>query len=147
MALVKRLRLQLLRLKKRNLLLPKPASGESCSPAEILALAQERQPRAEPATSEANPDAPKPAPKKVAAEKPAAAAKPIVAAEKETGSILAAARAAAKPGPMSKAEAAKTGAGRTEQRSSRGKSKTCDAGDARKATRCETESWEERCHG
>jgi cytochrome b6-f complex iron-sulfur subunit len=84
---------------------PKPSGGGRPSVAEILALAR--------AKKEAGGEAEKPAPKaapqpaaKAAAAKPAA---PVAAGkkgvERDTASILAAARAASKPGPVSKAEA------------------------------------------
>ncbi len=89
---------------------PAAAGGAKMSVAEMLAAA-----RAEKAPGAA---APKPAAAKpVAAEKPAPAAKPAAAkaapkapaaptAPKDTGSILSETRSGAKPGPMSKAEAA-----------------------------------------
>ena len=88
--------------------------GKGMSMAEILAAARAKKgaaPAAEaPKPAAPKPAAPKPAPKP-AAEKPAA--KPAAAKEgvttvvaKDTASILAAARKGAKPGPMSKAEAA-----------------------------------------
>jgi cytochrome b6-f complex iron-sulfur subunit len=86
------------------------ASGARPSVAEIMAMARANKEAAGAAE-----------PKPVAAEKPAAAAKPAAKAaaakaadpavagrkgvERDTASILAAARAAAKPGPVSKAEA------------------------------------------
>jgi len=94
---------------------PKPAGGAKLSVAEMLAAARaQKGPAATPAPEAAKPAAP--APKAPAAEKPAAkpaAAKAAPApkappAPKETGSVLAAARAGAKPGPVSKALAAET---------------------------------------
>lgn len=82
--------------------------GKGMSMAEILAAARAK---AGAAPAAAKPAAEKPAPKP-AAEKPApkpVAAKPAAkesAVAKDTASILAAARKGAKPGPMSKAEAA-----------------------------------------
>jgi cytochrome b6-f complex iron-sulfur subunit len=94
----------------------KPAAKPTgkMSMAEILAAARAAKPGAEPAAAAAKPAAaPKPAAEKpVAAEKPAAkpapakAAAPGAAAPKDTASILAAARKGAKPGPVSKSEAA-----------------------------------------
>lgn len=88
---------------------PKPAAGGGRpSVADILAAARANKGAAKPAAkAEPKPAAPKPAAKAAgkAAEKPAktpAGANGI----KDTASILAAARKAAKPGPMSKAEAA-----------------------------------------
>jgi cytochrome b6-f complex iron-sulfur subunit len=94
-----------------------PAGGKGMSMAEILAAARAKGGGAKPAVSEksAAPVAEKPAkpavtekaaPKadKPAAAKPAAAAP--ASAPKDTASILAAARKGAKPGPMTKAEAA-----------------------------------------
>ena len=85
----------------------KPAAGGARpSVAEIMAMA--RANKAAAAEAPAKPAAPKPS-AKPAAEKPAAAkaakpaAKPAVA--RDTASILAAARAGAKPGPISKADA------------------------------------------
>lgn len=86
----------------------KPAAakpgGARPSVAEMMALARANKPAA-PAETPAKPAAAKaPAAKPAAKEKPAAPAEP--AEPKDTGSILGAARVAAKPGPMSKAEAA-----------------------------------------
>ncbi|MGV3607740.1 MAG: ubiquinol-cytochrome c reductase iron-sulfur subunit [Planctomycetaceae bacterium] len=89
---------------------PVAAGGKGMSIADIMAAAR--------AGKGASPAAPAPAAKKPAAEKPAAAAKPAAKAEKpaaavaadsgpkDTASILNAARKGAKPGPISKAEAA-----------------------------------------
>jgi cytochrome b6-f complex iron-sulfur subunit len=100
---------------------PKPAAkpgGARLSVAEMMAAARAQKggEAAKPAEAKAKPSppvekagaekaAPKPAAEKAkpAAEKPA---EPAPVAAKETSSILAAARTAAKPGPMSKAEAA-----------------------------------------
>lgn len=89
---------------------PKPAAaGGRPSVSDILAMA--RQKGAAAAVPADKAAAPKPAPAK-AAEKPAAAkaAKPAAAGgtsgvQRDTASILAAARAGAKPGPVSKADA------------------------------------------
>jgi cytochrome b6-f complex iron-sulfur subunit len=99
----------------------KPAGGARPSVAEMLAAARAEKaavaaPAGKPAvaaqTNSATvakqvpkKEAPKQAPKPAAA-KAAPAAAPVEAAPKDTGSILAAARATVKPGPMSKAEAA-----------------------------------------
>ena len=89
----------------------KPAGGAGGRPsvAEIMALARAKS-AGESQESTAKPAAPKPVPAaKPAAEKPAAkptakpAPKPAVA--RDTASILAAARAGAKPGPVSKSDA------------------------------------------
>jgi cytochrome b6-f complex iron-sulfur subunit len=89
-----------------------PAAGGKMSVAEILAAARAKKEGGEPA------DAPKPTAKPAAAEKPATekpAAKPKVdrpaaaaatSAVRDTSSILAAARGATKPGPITKSEAA-----------------------------------------
>ena len=85
--------------------------------AEILAAARAGKsggaPDAPTAKEAPKPATPKPAPApKAAASKPAAEAKPAAAAvapAKDTASILAAARKGAKPGPISKAEAAAKG--------------------------------------
>ena len=87
---------------------PKPAAaGARPSVADILAMARAKKEGGEPAA--AKPAAPKPAAKPAAK---AAAAKPAVpkdgpktGVQRDTASILAAARAGAKPGPVSKAEA------------------------------------------
>ena len=96
---------------------PKPAAKPAgkMSMSEILAAARASKPGAAPVAAKPAP-APKPAEKPVekpaAAEKttakpaPAKAAAPGAAAPKDTASILAAARKGAKPGPMSKSEAA-----------------------------------------
>ncbi len=92
----------------------KPAAGGArMSVAEMLAAARaEKEAGAAPAAKAEKPAAPvakEPVKKEVAkaAPKPAAAAAPAApAAPKDTGSILAEARNAVKPGPMSKAEAA-----------------------------------------
>jgi cytochrome b6-f complex iron-sulfur subunit len=94
---------------------PKPAakraaSGERPSVKDILAMARAKAGAAAPAVAPAaKAPAEKPAPKP-AAVKPAAkpVAKPAVAVTKDTASILAAARTGAKPGPVTKAEAAMT---------------------------------------
>lgn len=85
--------------------------GKGMSMADILAAARAKKGDAAPAAAK---PAEKPVAKPAAAEKPApkpAAAKPAAASAaapvaKDTASILAAARSGAKPGPMSKAEAA-----------------------------------------
>jgi cytochrome b6-f complex iron-sulfur subunit len=86
------------------------APGERPNVKDILAMARAGKSAAAPAAKSAAPKAPvaKPAAAKPAAEKPAAkpAAKPTTVVAKDTASILAAARKSAKPGPMSKAEAA-----------------------------------------
>lgn len=93
--------------------IPKPGSGGKRSIADILAAA-----RAEKAAGAKPKPAAKPAPKpaaKAPAEKPAAkpaaekpaAKKPEKTGPRSTASILAAARAQSKPGPISKAEAAR----------------------------------------
>lgn len=93
---------------------PKKPAGQM-SMAEILAAARAgKAAGAAPAAKEpAKAAAPaKPAPAKAAVAKPAAEAKPAAAsapAVKDTASILAAARKGAKPGPVSKAEAAAKG--------------------------------------
>lgn len=86
------------------------------SMAEILAAARAGKAGGAPAAPAAKetpkPAAPKPAPApKAAAAKPSAEAKPAAAATvaKDTASILAAARKGAKPGPITKAEAAAKG--------------------------------------
>jgi cytochrome b6-f complex iron-sulfur subunit len=99
---------------------PKPAApkaaagGARPSVAEMLAAARAQKGPAQPAAAApAKPAAAKPAaaekaaPKPKPAEKPAAKPEPITTAEKDTASILAAASKTSKPGPMSKAEAAK----------------------------------------
>lgn len=84
------------------------SSGGRPSVAEILALARAKkaaEPAAEPAPK---PAAAKPAAAKPAAAKPTAAvakAGPKTGVQRDTASILAAARAGAKPGPVSKADA------------------------------------------
>lgn len=89
---------------------PKAAAKPGAmSVADILAAARAQKAGGQPAQSEAAPPrpdpkpAPKPAAEKAPAEK-ASLAKP--AGPKDTASVLAAARKGAKPGPMSKAEAA-----------------------------------------
>ena len=89
---------------------PKPAAagaGGRPSVADILAMARAKKETGEPAA--AKPAAAKPAPKpaaKAAAAKPAAPKDgPKTGVQRDTASILAAARAGAKPGPVSKAEA------------------------------------------
>jgi cytochrome b6-f complex iron-sulfur subunit len=86
---------------------PKPAGGK-LSVAEMLAAARANKPTtgaAAPAAAAPKPPAEKKAPaaKPAAAEKPAA---PATGGPKVTSSILAAARASVKPGPITKAEAA-----------------------------------------
>ena len=87
---------------------PKPAAG-GARPSVADILAQARANKAAAPTAETPKPAPKAAPKP--AEKPAAKATPKAApaasGAKDTASILAAARKDAKPGPLSKAEAAK----------------------------------------
>jgi len=97
---------------------PRPAGakvapgGKGMSMAEIMAAARAKSGAAPAAQPAAEKSAPKPAPQKPPTEKPAAkpaASKPTPAKEavaKDTASILAEARKGAKPGPMSKAEAA-----------------------------------------
>jgi cytochrome b6-f complex iron-sulfur subunit len=92
---------------------PKPAAGGARpSVQEMLAMARAQKAggaAAPAAKAPAEKPAPKPAAAKPAAEKPvakAAAAKPAAAAAKDTASILLAARKGAKPGPITKAEAA-----------------------------------------
>lgn len=93
---------------------PKPAAvGARPSVADIMKLARQgggTAPAPKPAAAkpEAKPAAPKPAPKPAAAATKTAekSAKPAVAGAKDTASILAAARKADRPGPMSKSEAA-----------------------------------------
>ncbi|MFN5757330.1 MAG: Rieske 2Fe-2S domain-containing protein [Planctomycetia bacterium] len=84
----------------------KPAAGGRPSVAEIMKLAREKGGGAAAEKPAAKPAAEKPAAKPAAA-KPAAAkaAAPKAAVVRDTASILAAARAGAKPGPVSKAEA------------------------------------------
>lgn len=89
---------------------PKAAAagaGGRPSVADILAMARAKKEGGEPAA--AKPAAPKPAPKpaaKAAAAKPASPKDgPKTGVQRDTASILAAARAGAKPGPVSKAEA------------------------------------------
>ena len=89
---------------------PKPApagAGGRPSVADILAMARAKKDGGESAA--AKPAAPKPAAKpaaKAAAAKPAAPKDgPKTGVQRDTASILAAARAGAKPGPVSKAEA------------------------------------------
>jgi cytochrome b6-f complex iron-sulfur subunit len=91
---------------------PKPAvGGERPNVKDILAMARagKASGAAPAAKAPAEKPAPKPAAPKPAVEKSAAkpaAAKPAAAAAKDTASILAAARTGAKPGPITKAEAA-----------------------------------------
>lgn len=84
----------------------KPAAGGRPSVAEIMRLAREKGGAAPAEKPAAKPAAEKPATKPASA-KPAAAkaAAPKAAVVRDTASILAAARAGAKPGPVSKAEA------------------------------------------
>jgi cytochrome b6-f complex iron-sulfur subunit len=85
----------------------KPAAGGKPSVADILAMARGGAGgAAAPAAKEVPKPAPKPAAAKAAPKKEAAAA---AAAPVDTQSILTAARSGAKPGPMSKAEAAAKG--------------------------------------
>ena len=78
------------------------------SVAEILAAARGQASEQDQSKPKPKPAAKKAAPKPVAADKSATTAKPSESAvPKDTSSILAAARKATKPGPMSKAEAAK----------------------------------------
>lgn len=89
----------------------KPAGGAKLSVAEMLAAARAAKgPAAAPAPEAVAPAAAKAAPAEKPAPKPAAAkaapAPKAPPAPKETGSVLAAARAGAKPGPVSKALAA-----------------------------------------
>ena len=86
-----------------------------------------------------------PAKKEAPAAKPAAAkavpkAAPVAAAAapKDTGSILSEARTTAKPGPMTKAEAAQKGAGNQGSREA-GKTKAGRAADAGQAGLCQAE--------
>jgi cytochrome b6-f complex iron-sulfur subunit len=90
-----------------------PKSGERPSVAEMMAMARAgKSAAAAPEKPAATPEAAKPAPATAKGAAPTAAkpapAKPAAPAPaaKDTASILAAARAAAKPGPMTKAEAA-----------------------------------------
>ena len=89
----------------------KPAAGSGGRPsvAEIMALARAKKAADEggsPAPAAAKPAPAKPAAAaKAPAEKPAAKAAPAKPMARDTASILAAARAGAKPGPVSKAEA------------------------------------------
>ncbi len=90
-------------------------AGGRPSVKDILAMARKNEPAGGAAAAEpaAKPAAPKPAAAKPAAGKPAAAVKPAAAAKNvakpftslDTASILASVRAAAKPGPVSKADA------------------------------------------
>ncbi|MFM7291926.1 MAG: ubiquinol-cytochrome c reductase iron-sulfur subunit [Planctomycetia bacterium] len=88
----------------------KAAGGGRPSVADILAAARANKTEATPAAAAAEKpkpaaaDKPKPAAKPAAA-KPAAATAPKTGVQRDTASILAAARAGAKPGPVSKAEA------------------------------------------
>ena len=91
---------------------PKPAAGAGGQPsvADILAMARAKKSADAAPAAAAKPVAAKPAAKaaaaKPAAAKPAAAAGgPKTGVARDTASILAAARSAAKPGPVSKAEA------------------------------------------
>jgi cytochrome b6-f complex iron-sulfur subunit len=92
----------------------KAGDGSRPSVADILAAARankagrgaEANPAAKPAAPKPAAAAAKPAAAKKEAAAPAAKAAPVAAAPKDTGSILAAARSASKPGPISKAEAA-----------------------------------------
>jgi cytochrome b6-f complex iron-sulfur subunit len=89
----------------------KPAGGGRPSVSDILAAARANKTEAAPAAAAADKpkpaaaDKPKPAGKPAAAAKPAAASAPKTGVQRDTASILAAARAGAKPGPVSKAEA------------------------------------------
>lgn len=87
---------------------PKPGAAGRPSVKDILAMARSGKGTAEPTTPKAEAK-PKPAAKAAA---PKSAAKPVAAAagpkknvQRDTASILAAARAGAKPGPVSKADA------------------------------------------
>jgi cytochrome b6-f complex iron-sulfur subunit len=87
-----------------------PSAGGRPSVAEMMAMARAQKtggaaaaPKAEPAAKPAASDKPKAAAKPAAA-KPAGGA-PKTGVQRDTASILAAARAAAKPGPVSKADA------------------------------------------
>ena len=95
---------------------PKLKPGERPSVADMLAMARvgDKEGGAKPAAkAAAKPKAKTEAkPKAAAAKKPAAAKAP--AARKDTASILAAARKSAKPGPITKAEAAKQQAGKSK---------------------------------
>jgi cytochrome b6-f complex iron-sulfur subunit len=95
--------------------IPKPGSSDRPSVKDILAMARkkaeapERQsgsPVKQPsrADSPAEPVAKAATPAKAAASKPPAASRPVAPLPRDTGSILAAARAGAKPGPKSKGE-------------------------------------------
>jgi len=90
---------------------PATAGGARPSVADILAAARAAKGAgAAPAPVAEKPKpAPKPAAEKPAAKPAAAAAKPAGPVEKDTGSILAAARGEKKPGPITKAEAAAMG--------------------------------------
>ena len=89
----------------------KPAAGGARpSVAEIMALARakkaaEGEGAAAPPAPAPKPAAPKPAAAKAPGEKPAAKPAPAKPMARDTASILAAARAGAKPGPVSKSEA------------------------------------------
>jgi cytochrome b6-f complex iron-sulfur subunit len=89
---------------------PKTDGGARPSVADILAMARAGKGAKAPAATEAKSAAPKPAAASAPAEKPKPAERPAAAAvgggPKDTASILAAARKAARPGPLSKAEAA-----------------------------------------
>jgi cytochrome b6-f complex iron-sulfur subunit len=86
---------------------PAATPGKKLSTAEILAAARANKAAAEkPPVAAAEKPAPKPAPKPAAKAPATEKAAPATTAEKDTASILAAARAANKPGPISKAEAA-----------------------------------------
>jgi cytochrome b6-f complex iron-sulfur subunit len=90
---------------------PKPAAaggGGRPSVAEILAMARAKKEAGEPAAAEPaapKPVAPKPAAKAAVAKPAAPKDGPKTGVQRDTASILAAARGGAKPGPVSKAEA------------------------------------------
>jgi cytochrome b6-f complex iron-sulfur subunit len=90
---------------------PKPAAaaaGGRPSVAEILAMARAKKEAGEPAAEKPaapKPAAPKPAAKAAAAKPAAPKDGPKTGVQRDTASILAAARGGAKPGPVSKAEA------------------------------------------
>jgi cytochrome b6-f complex iron-sulfur subunit len=86
----------------------KPAAGGRPSVAEIMALARAKKEGGEPAATQpaaAKPAVAKPAAKAAVAKPAAPKDGPKTGVQRDTASILAAARAGAKPGPVSKAEA------------------------------------------
>ena len=89
---------------------PKPGAAGRPSVAEMMAMARANkgEAAAAPAAAEKPAAAPKPKPAAAAAAKPAAGEP---APDRDTASILTAARTKDKPGPITKAEAAKTQAG------------------------------------